>query len=305
MLLGSGTLIESIESRVKSLERVLRDYIAKSFTGYVIYRNDVQGTYVSIAIVEGRITLCRAIEGGIVYEGPDCCDAAMRILNVPEGVIEIYSASLDIIVLDQLLFPLSRVERRTGIIPVIGAEIGLPAEAVTIAEAPTPASAPTPPPTPVVVESQQPSPQLKVEVKPAEEQVQVEEMEKAVASPPPPQPPSTKAGPEHTITISEECVDPVVLYTVLRSAQLLEHLPAVSSLDDVLGKVKTVAFDKKPSYIYVSASIETATLRLVYTAADGVASIEIEKEGSVVCGSNAIKDLASKPISNVKIWYIP
>ncbi|MCC6058207.1 MAG: hypothetical protein LM568_04745, partial [Desulfurococcaceae archaeon] len=156
MFLGSGILIEIVEARVKTLQRILKDYIDKKFTGYVIFRNDVRGIYVSIALIKGYLAACRSVDEGSVYEGIECCRTAMKYLNFPEGVVEVYDTPFETIELDMVLFPLSRVERENPLSITLGAKVGVPREEVTIPppapQIPTPPvtlTAPAPQPLPV------------------------------------------------------------------------------------------------------------------------------------------------------------
>ncbi|MEM1644649.1 MAG: hypothetical protein QXL96_02055 [Ignisphaera sp.] len=304
MFLGSGTLIETVEARVKSLERVLKDYIAKKFTGYVVLRNDVQGTYISIAIVEGRLAACRSIESGKVYEGVECCRIVMNHLYEPEGVIEVQDIPYNLIILDTTIFPLSKVEKPTTLSSVLGAEVGMPRIIVA------PPSPPTIPPPPTIMPTIPSTRKEEVKV----EEISIEKPKEelplpqptmpppsAIVPPTPPAPPVLEKPIE--IFISQECIDPVTLYMVIKSGQLLESLSIPLLFKELMERIKNIIKEKKPSYIYVSGTLEKITLKLVYDSQSNNINIELEKEGTTVCGNSATKELEDKPISSIKIWY--
>ncbi|MEM1525501.1 MAG: hypothetical protein QW775_03720 [Ignisphaera sp.] len=303
MFLGSGTLIETVEARVKSLERVLKDYIAKKFTGYVVLRNDVQGIYISIAIVEGHLAACRSIESGRMYEGVECCRIVMNHLYEPEGVIEVQDVPYNLIILDTTIFPLSKVERSTTLSSVLGAEVGMPRVVA-------PPSPPVTPPPPAIMPAIPPIRKEEVKVeeigveKPKEElpPPQPTTPPPSVVVPPPPAPPAPEKLAE--ISISKECIDPVTLYMVIKSGQLLESLTTPLLFKELIEKVRNIINEKKPGYIYLSSELEKATLKLIYDSQSNNISIEIEKEGATICGDNARKELENKLISNIKIWYV-
>jgi len=129
-------VVEVAESYVKPLGRLLKDYAGRGFTGYVNYRNLLQGVYLSIALANGRIVACRAVgkvavifspvEREVVYEGVECSNVVAKYLFVPDGIIEVIEVPKDYVLLDSLVFPLARVEERT----VLEATLRIEAEAV-------------------------------------------------------------------------------------------------------------------------------------------------------------------------------
>jgi len=319
MFLSSGTFIETVEARVKTLQRILKDYIDKKFTGYVIFRNDVRGIYVSIALIKGYLAACRSVDEGSVYEGIECCRTAMKYLNFPEGVVEVYDTPFETIELDMVLFPLSRVERENPLSITLGAKVGVPREEVTI---PPPAfQIPTPPVT-LTAPAPQPLPAEEVKpstpVTPPKEEVvtQVaitkempkEEAVQPILQPTPPAPPPVTAevvsAKPVEISLSGECIDPVTLYMVLKSGQLIETIQNPVSIEEIINKIKTIVKDRKPSYGYVSGYIENIVFRALYDSQSNNIYIEIEKEGTTVCGDNARKELGGKTISSLKIWIV-
>lgn len=313
MLLGTGRLIEIVEARAKTLERILKDYISKKFTGYVVYRNDVQGVYITIALIEGNIVACRSIDRGMVYEGAECADNAMRYLYHSEGVIEVFEQQVSVELYDMLIFPLSRLERKTALITRLNAEIGVPKSVLAVL--PSLEVLPSLPPSKEVAATPAPPPQPS-ELTPTVEAVEAFKPESvAIAKPaieeetPPPavevKPPEAPIlhKPIEELKISNECIDPVTLYMVMRSSQLLESIAALP-LRDLLQKISNIIKDKSPVYLYVSGSIRDAVIRIVYDSQSGNINIEYGKEGAVVCGETALKEIKDVEIVDIKFWTV-
>lgn len=302
MFLGSGTIVEVAEARVKSLGRILKDYVAKNFSGYVIFRNDVRGVYIFIALVEGRLVACRSIEAGRVYEGAECNETAMRYLYEPEGVIEVQDASHNLIILDATIFPLSRIERPTSLSSLLGAEVGVQRAVATL---PGPSvAAPPPPAQPTTTPVVQPMPKEVAVTKEVTPEKPVKELPPQPQPAPPPALPTAEKPAEAEITVSSECIDPLALYMVIKSGQLLETLTSPSQYRELLEKIRNIVKERKPSYIYVSGELEGATLKILYDSQSSSISITIEREGASICGNEARKELEGKSISNVKIWHV-
>lgn len=314
MFLGGGTLIEIVEARVKPLERILKDYTSKRFTGYVTYRNDVQGTYISIALINGGVAGCRAIDKGVIYEGAECSDIAMRYLYHGDGVIEVYDLPKATVVYDMMIFPFSRIERKTALIARLGAEVSAPiglgkpipseievTKPVSITQETIQETVPSFPASPKMEEV---SEVLVTESEPKVSETKPTEI--VPETPPPPQPVqetviSTK---ETKLSISNECIDPVTLYRIMRSSQLLESLRENLVIQGIIQKIENIIREKNPSYIYVSGNIDEMSLRIVYDSQLKSLSLELEKGGNILCGEVALKEVGSNIISNIKIWTI-
>ncbi|MEL9939440.1 MAG: hypothetical protein QW348_00760 [Ignisphaera sp.] len=305
MFLGSGTIVEVAEARVKSLGRILKDYVAKNFSGYVIFRNDVRGVYIFIALVEGRLAACRSIEAGRVYEGAECSETAMKYLYEPEGVIEVQNAPHNLLILDATIFPLSKIERPTSLSSLLGAEVGVQR---VVAAPPSPSiTVPPPPAQPVTTPATQPMPKevaVAKEVTPEKPVKELPPQPQPVPPPPPPALPKIEKPTEAEITVSSECIDPLALYMVIKSGQLLEALTSPSPYRELLEKIRNIVKERKPSYIYISGELEGATLKILYDSQSSSISITIEREGASICGNEARKELEGKSISNVKIWHV-
>jgi hypothetical protein len=74
------------------------------------------------------------------------------------------------------------------------------------------------------------------------------------------------------ISLSGECIDPVTLYMVLKSGQLIETIQNPVSIEEIINKIKTIVKDRKPSYGYVSGYIENIVLEL-YTILKAITSV--------------------------------
>ncbi|MEM4851040.1 MAG: hypothetical protein QXL28_05465 [Desulfurococcaceae archaeon] len=283
----SGTLVESVETKVRSLGRVLSEYVEKRFTGYVVYRNTSAGIYILIAMIDGNIVACRSIRQTptartIIYDGVDCCGVAMKYISDIDGVVEVYSLDRKIIIADLLTFPQSRTEESVILASALNTGAGIPVKA--------PPKPPTPPP-------------------PSKPPVSV--AEKPPAPPPTPQPPAPPAAAkapvaeavvrEVGVRIMDECVDPVTLYMIIKSSQLVEsarELPGPAVLERIEGMIK----EKKPKYIYLSGNVTGAALRVVYDSQANGVSVELEKSGTSRCGKAVVDEVRSKSVTDVKIW---
>lgn len=303
MLLSSGNVIETTEADIKPLGRVLKEYISKKFTGCISYRNVIQGVYISILIINGAIASCRAIDRGSVYEGTACADTAMRYLYQPEGIVEVVEVPSEIMLIDLIVFPLARLEESTAMTTSLGAEpLSIPAPTPTTAAEPLEAEKP-PTPTIPLREETIPIPQTTPSAPPIE-------AEKVVAAKPaeiettlmsqPTQPPPLLG----QISIINECIDPMTLYRIMRSSQIVETVTKLLSVDEIIDKVKKLGQEKRYKYIYVTGIIDENTFRLIYDVETNNVFIELEKGATQICGSNALDFLKEKSVSSVRIWSI-
>lgn len=302
MFLSSGSIIETVEADLKSLGRVLKEYIAKKFTGYVNYRNIVQGVYISISMVNGSIVGCRAVDRGVIYEGTVCSDTAMRYLYQPEGVIEVVDVPKKGVLIDLVVFPLSRLEERTALITSLGPEAMVAPSIPPSIEVTAPSTVKVEEkvsvsPIESVPEPSPPSvaPTGATEEKPVEKQVEV------ISPQLPAQPIPTVA---KEISIANECIDPLTLYSVMRSSQIIETVSVPLTLEKIIEKIKEVAQEKKPRYVYISGNVEDAFLRIVHDTTTANIYIEFEKSGAPICGNEALDVLKNKSASNIRIWTV-
>lgn len=259
MFLGGGTLIELIEAKVKTLDRILREHVERRLTGYIIYRNTLAMIYAAIAIVDGNIVACRSIVNGVVVEGVECGNNIVRYLHSNEGIIEVYGVDRNTIMLDLTIFPISTIEEEIPLATLIGAKTGIPRAEIAIPELEKPSVVPTKPAVPK----------------------------------------------SRSIRIVDECMDPVLLYTVMKSSQLSELLRGTLTIRDVIQKVEDIVEKKRPRYIYVSIVAEGISIRLVYNGQDDGMNIELEKGGAIKCGREALESLIGYSFSEAKIWVAP
>jgi len=288
MFLSAGDIVESIEASKKNFGRVLVEYISKGFSGRISYKG-VMGTYVSLEIVNGTIALCRGVVRGNVVEGNKCCDEAANYLYVAEGVVEVMKIDPKIIGLDAINFPNSVVEGTTvmhGQLSILLAQatptaVETPkiaeAKAVKAVETPKPeipavAQAPPTPPTP-------PTP---------------------LTPPTPPAPPTTRS---IQPIVSEECIDPILLYQIMKSSQILQQISSAKYVD-ISEKIIDIARERKPSKIYITASTESGTLRILLDVESMNINIEYEEGGKTICGSNALKSIEAVELKSIRIWTL-
>jgi len=292
MFPSSGDIIESIEASIKSFGKVLAEYISKRFSGRITYKS-VMGVYISLEIVDGAITLCRGVARGNIVEGNACCDEAARYLYVAEGVIEVMKIDPKIIGLDAINFPNTVVEGTTA--------IHMQLEKISVQPTPAPVAVTHP------VESSA------VEVAKAPEAIAIEtpkpvaEVPKAVEVPKPEAPPAVAQAPPPTVVVqpvfSEDCIDPIVLYQVMRSSQFLQQIGS-ARYGDIAERILGIAIERKPSKIYVTASTETGTLRVLLDVESMNMNIEYEEGGKTVCGSSALKSIESIELKSIRIWIL-
>lgn len=298
MFLASGTLVESVEAKAKTLEYVLKKYASKKFTGYVVYRNERVGVDVYIAMVEGNITACRALRyvfsvfsravRTILVEGASCCNIATEYINRPEGTVEVYSAERDEVLRDLLVFPLSRVEEVVELAKIVGTGVGVslapptPTPPVEVAKPPL---IPEKPLTPVV-EAPPSIPQVK-QVKPPEVPPRVEET-RAISP-----------------RVEEECIDPLVLFSVIRSSKLVEVVQEPLSAQSILQKVVNTVSERKPKHVYISGNAGKALVRVLFNAQDNATRVQVEENGVTKCGKAALEALSAVNVVNTKVWVVP
>lgn len=292
MAWSGGLLVESLEARVKPLGQVLSKYIDKKFTGYVVYKNKAKQIYAVIGLIEGNVVFCRSTKyipvhldaawgkgaRRVTYDGTECCGEVVNYLNETTGTVEVYSLDRNVLIMDLLTTPQTRVEEGSALlIKTLGAKAGIPVKA-------PPPPTPPPPPTAPPVQPLPPTPQ----------------------PPPPPTPP--KVAPEVSIMerihILDNCIDPMTLYTTIKSSQLEESPPGSLSLKDIFRRIESINSQKKPKLIYVSANVEDSILRILYSSQTNTLNIELEKEGVSRCGKAITNEVMKKDAVNIKIWIV-
>ncbi|ADM28474.1 hypothetical protein Igag_1677 [Ignisphaera aggregans DSM 17230] len=294
MFPSSGDIIESIEASRKSFGKVLAEYVSKRFSGRITYKS-AMGVYISLEIVDGAITLCRGISRGNVVEGNTCCDEAAKYLYVAEGVIEVMKIDPKIIGLDAINFPNTVVEGTTAI----------HMQLEKISAPPTHAPVAVTPP----IESRAIEVAKTLEAIAIETPKPVAEAPKAVEAPKPETPAVAQAPPTTVPTeavqpvVSEECIDPITLYQVMRSSQFLQQISS-ARYGDIAEKILGIAREREPSKIYITASTESGTLRVLLDVESMNINIEYEEGGKTICGSNALKSIESVELKSIRIWIL-
>jgi len=271
MFLSSGNTIETVETSQKTFGKILAEYISKNFSGRISYKNIATGTYISIEIVGGVIALCRGIEKSNIIEGNICCEKATSYLHVGEGVVEVVEIDPKFIGIDMINFPNSIVEGTTSLHTQLIAITPIPRAIEAI--------------------------ERRAEEIIATEKAEAIEVSKTITS-------VASSGTAIYPTILEECIDPITLYQVIKSSQLVQQQEGSITYLDIIGNMMSIARDRKPSKIYINATTSSETLRILLDVESMKMNIEYEKEGRVECGSNAVKIVAQIKFGSTRIWIL-
>jgi len=280
--LSSGKVVEAHDASRKKFGEVIAEYVKKGFTGRITFRTEYGMGYVgrtrsvsiSVELLRGSIIACRGIEGGNIVEGADCSASALKHLYASVGTVEVVELSEDNVLLDVLTFPHAALATDDKLVTTItGAAIIMPAP---------PQQAPiTPPSIPKPVESPP-----KIEAKPVAQQLQkpVEEVK------------------VEELSVTDECIDPLTLYMVIRSSTLLGTL-SESTYSDVVKKISEAISTGKNKLIYVSATVDNRDVRMLVDVSTKKIYIEIGGSGgSSICGSEALKHVKDSKLSKIKLW---
>ncbi|MEM4487731.1 MAG: hypothetical protein QXK88_02880 [Desulfurococcaceae archaeon] len=264
MFIGAIKPVESGKAKDKTLSSVIADCLAKNFTGYVAYRNENAGLSLYVLVIDGNIEACRSRDKDSIHEGGDCIEVALKFLGDREGEVEIFSSDKKIALVDLALFPRSRVEDSTVLLNSLGVAVK-PAH-----------------------EAEKPS-IVGGEITPIS--VPLSEL-------------SARKDFISGIKFLDECVDPVILYSLLKRSTLFEYAQGELSLGDILKKVIDIKQREKAIYIYISGSVNGSALRIVYDNNANTLNIELVEEGIAKCGRSAINEVGSSRILNTKIWIV-
>jgi len=282
MFLSSGKVIETYDASRKKFGEVIAEYVKKGFTGRITFRTEYGMVYVgrtasvsiSVELLRGLIVACRGIEGGNIVEGADCSASALKHLYASVGTVEVVELSEDNVLLDVLTFPHAALAADDKLVTTItGTAVTMPTPPQQASVAPLPI--PKPAESPPKIEAKPVAQQLP---KPVEE-VKVEEL-----------------------SVADECIDPLTLYTVIRSSTLLGTL-AEATYSDVVKKIGEAISTGKTKLVYVSAAVEGRDLKMLVDANTKKIYIEIESSsGSSICGSEALKHVKDSKLSKIKLW---
>lgn len=288
MFLSSGNVVATIDASAKALGNVIVEYIAKGFTGRITYRDASSRVFISIEMIRGVIQVCRATERGSVFEGGECERVASNYLYVPNGSIEVVEIGEREILRDIIHFPYSVVSEKRGLVVLLQSRLGAASKRVE----PAPAPAPPPPTTPQIQSTQvQPSPTPIAQAQPSsarQEVVAEAKVEKVVA--------------EVEMPISNECIDPLTLYTIVKNGAV-QSVSEEISYQDIIKRVGNIVKSVKAKQVYLSANIQDGVTRIVVDVEKNVVYMEFEdSRGNVFCGEGAVKEIGNRKLSNVKMW---
>ena len=104
------------------------------------------------------------------------------------------------------------------------------------------------------------------------------------------------------IPVSDECLDPVTLYSIIKSSKLLEIHREPITIREVARKIRSTAETMKPVYVYVSGEAGGTLIRIIYSAQTNSLNIEVEGESEHICGKQALEKIIKELIASTKIW---
>lgn len=295
MFTSNTSIVATIDASIKSFGHVIAEHIGKGFTGRITYRDISKGVFISVEMVKGVLTACRASERGAVFEGADCEHVAANYLYLSEGVIEVAEVRDSDIFLDVILFPHSMISEAGTLATIIQRDLRVaPRPAAPSPKPVTPP--PTPPPSPQV-------PQPKPVTAPVAQQPPPTPQPQAPL-PPPPVKPEAKAEKAAEFSVSNECIDPLAVYTLLKSGKMHTVFPEIS-YNEAVKKMQSIAKEAKVKNVYLSANIQEGTARIVIDVEKRATYIEFEdQKGNVVCGEGAEKKIRDGRLLNAKIWVL-
>ncbi|MEM2025175.1 MAG: hypothetical protein QXW94_02665 [Desulfurococcaceae archaeon] len=264
MFIGAIKPVESGKAKYKTLSSVIEDCLAKNFTGYIAYRNEDAGMCLYVLVIDGNVKACRSRDKDLIHEGGDCIEVALKFLGSREGEVEVFGSDKKIALVDLVLFPRSRVEDSTVLLNSLGVAVKSHREAEK----------------PSIVSEQIPPISVPLSGLSAREDL--------------------LSG----IKFLDECVDPVILYSVLKRSTLFEYAQGELSLGEILKKVGDIKEREKAMYIYISGSVNRSALRIVYDNNANTLNLELVDEGIAKCGRSAIDEVGSSGIVNTKIWIV-
>lgn len=106
------------------------------------------------------------------------------------------------------------------------------------------------------------------------------------------------------ITPVDECLDPIVLYNIIKRSTLLDYSLKELTLVDVLRKLIEVKESKRAEYVYISGNIKNLTFRAVYSTSSNTVYIEVGDSGTLKCGRSAITEIGDSVISRARVWAV-
>lgn len=305
-MITSGSLIEFQVAKRESLDRVIIRYSSRGLTGYIVYSS--RRIHIIIGLVEGSIASCRAItytstwrrllglrEYKKIIDGAECAELTVRYLRDKSGVISVYESNRDAVIVNISNTPTARVEANVGFIGLLGLKAGLAKtslEAIDVKlerskslERPGPQSPERPPIEPI---SSTPT----VETQPLEEPIRREKTHSASTS----EEPVVSSKP----TISSECIDPMLLFSFMKTSEVVETLDSIE-VDRALDMLMLISNIRKTNLVYGRGYIDDSLVRMLYNAQANTIYLEVEQAGEVKCGTIALETLRDKRASQLSI----
>lgn len=314
----SGALVELKKAKKETLENILRKHAEHELTGYILYKG--KDIFLVIGLVEGRVASCRAIKfisskrvfihvktRSKVIDGADCCGEAIRYLNERKGTIAVYETSYDIILLNIINTPMTRVENTIGFTELLRLKVGLTPQVSTptlkspkietllTREIPTvQIKTAKPEPAPSVQQPQQPFALPLPREELSQPKVSSEIITTIPTTPVEKQPgrPSSK--------ISSECIDPATLFTIMKTSQLEDTLTDID-INELINKMIELASSRNIKTLYARGSFEDSTARVLYDHTKNTVYIEVDEADTSKCGESALSRLTGKRAKYINI----
>lgn len=304
-----ATLVESHWARALTLRQVLSKCVEGKFTGFIQY---VAGDFRAIiGLNSGNIVTCRVVKEvhlmltsvfaetrrRTIIDGVEACEEITRYLDDRSGLVEVYSTDRNTLLANLLIVPQARVESSTTLATLLKTGVGY---AVTKVEQPV-AQPPQPVTPPPALAPPTLKPPLEVAAPvPAKQPTPLE-----ISAPPAPtvKPPSVLEVETFEKMVVDECIDPLMLFNVLRTSKLVESASALE-LKELVERARSVVDQTKPSLVYVGGTLDDSNIKILINIQAKSMYIGIEGKEATTCGKDALKSVQGKKIANVRIWIV-
>ncbi|MEM0026497.1 MAG: hypothetical protein QXT53_00990 [Ignisphaera sp.] len=271
MFLSSGNRVVTIDASTKALGKVIAEQIVKGFTGRITYRDASRRVFISIEMIRGVVQACRAVEMEYIFEGGECENIASNYLYAPNGSIEVIEIGEGEILRDIIHFPHSIVSGKGRLMSLLQINLGEVSRSVASL-------------TPQAQSS--PAPVSRSQSSPTKQEVAIEKAAERAMD----------------IAFSNECIDPLNLYTIVRNGTI-QSISEKIGYQDAVKRIDDIARSRKAKQIYLSANLQDGVARIVIDIEKKAIHIEFEdSKGNLLCGKEAVKQIENKELSNAKIW---
>lgn len=110
----------------------------------------------------------------------------------------------------------------------------------------------------------------------------------------------------NTMSLKDECIDPVTLYNVIKASKLLEVKQETLTIREIAQKIKQLRELERPKYIYISGDLNRDHIRIIYSFETNNLNIEVLGDEVFECGRKALDRLTKDTvlISNIKVWIV-